>query len=280
MQSAITLEGAAERSDRDVPQCLSVIIPAFNEEGVIANTVRALVTKLDGTRLDYELLIINDGSSDRTEQMVTELEVLFPEVRHLNNPSPHGYGYAVRLGLAHYKGDAVAVVMADGSDSPDDLVRYFQKLREGYDCVFGHRFTANSRITGYPFAKAIANRLGNWLIACLIDRRYSDFTNGFKCFRRSVIERMQPLVSGKFNLTVEMSIKAALSGARYSVIPNDWTGRKSGESKFLMVRMGRAYLVTIAYCLTRHWLVRTEPEEHQRGVDISDRPYSGLGSGT
>jgi dolichol-phosphate mannosyltransferase len=279
MQTAITLKRAAEPVDGDVPLRLSVVIPAFNEEGVIANTVRALVAKLEGARLDYELLIINDGSADRTEPIVAELEALFPKLRHLNNPSPHGYGYAVRLGLAHYEGDAVAVVMADGSDSPDDLVRYFQKLREGYDCAFGHRFAASSRMTGYPFTKAIANRLGNWLIACLIDRRYSDFTNGFKCFRRSVIERMQPLVSGKFNLTIEMSIKAVLSGARYAVIPNDWTGRTSGESKFRIVRMARSYLMTIAYCLTRHWLVRADPEEHRR-VDVPDRQYGGIGSGT
>jgi len=235
---------------------LSVVIPAYNEESVIAGTVRALADRLEG--LDYELLVVNDGSSDRTEAVLLELERDLSRLRHVNNVGQHGYGHAVRCGLAHYAGDAVAIVMADGSDSPEDLVRYFFKLREGYDCAFGSRFTGQSRMAGYPRFKAVLNRLGNWLIAVLVDRRYSDFTNGFKCFRRPIIDGMQPLVSGKFNLTVEMSIKAVLGGARYAVVPNDWTGRTGGESKFRIFRMGGLYLLTIAYCLIGHRLTRQE----------------------
>jgi dolichol-phosphate mannosyltransferase len=240
------------------PELLSVLIPAFNEESVIGPTVRALSARLEAEPLEYEILVVNDGSVDATENVLITLERIFPRLCHVNNASPRGYGFAVRFGLRHCKGDAVAIVMADGSDSPDDLVRYFTKLREGYDCAFGHRFTGRSRVSGYPRGKAILNRIGNRLIAWLTRHPYTDFTNGFKCFRRQVIEAMQPLVSGKFNLTVEMSMKAVLGGAQIAVVPNDWTARSLGESKFRVFRMGRLYLATITYCLTLHWLLRQQ----------------------
>jgi dolichol-phosphate mannosyltransferase len=140
--------------------------------------------------------------------------------------------------------------MADGSDAPDDLVQYALKLREGYQCAFGMRFGPSSEVRGYPVLKRIANRLGNRLIALLVGQSYSDFTNGFKGFNRHVVEHlMQPLVSGEFNLTIEMSLKAVLGGATFAVVPNSWVQRSAGESKFRLFALSWLYLITIVYCL-------------------------------
>jgi len=242
---------------RGAPTLYSVVVPAFNEEAVIADTVRALARALDREQVEYEILVVNDGSSDRTEARLLELEAEFPRLRHVNNPAPHGYGYAVRCGLANFRGDAVAVVMADGADSPDDLVRYFRKIQEGADCAFGARFDTAGQVRGYPLVKRLFNRLGNWLIALLVDRRYTDFTNGFKCYRRHVIEGMQPLVCGQFNLTVEMSLKAVLGGASYAVVNNTWVERSAGTSKFKLFEVGGLYLMTVVYCLIGSRLQRS-----------------------
>jgi dolichol-phosphate mannosyltransferase len=98
--------------------------------------------------------------------------------------------------------------------------------------------------------------LGNRLIAWLVGSDYTDFTNGFKCFRREVIARIEPLVGAQFNLTIEMSIKATLSGARIAVLPNSWIERAEGVSKFNVLSLGSVYLLTIAYCLIQHRLAR------------------------
>jgi len=119
---------------------LSVVMPAYNEEAVIADTVRALAAELDRQAIGYEILVVNDKSRDATEAVLIDLEPAFPHLRHVNNPGPHGYGCAVRHGLAHYGGDAVVVAMADGSDAPGDVVAYFRKIEAGYDCAFGMRF--------------------------------------------------------------------------------------------------------------------------------------------
>lgn len=229
---------------------ISIVIPAYNEEGVIADTLYALVATLAVQPFDWEILVVNDASGDRTEEILLDLEKTEPRLRHVNNKGRHGYGHAVRCGLASFRGTAVIVAMADGSDAPDDLVSYAMKLREGYQCAFGMRFGPNSNVRGYPVVKRVANRIGNRLIAWLVGCNYTDFTNGFKGFSREVVENlMQPLVSGDFNLTIEMSLKAVLGGATYAVVPNSWVQRAAGLSKFKLVSLGWLYSITILYCL-------------------------------
>ena len=178
-----------------------------------------------------------------------ELEGLYPALRHVTNTAKHGFGHAVRCGLAQYRGDTVCVVMADSSDSPNDLIAYYQKIQEGYQCAFGSRFIAGARVEDYPFFKRLLNRLGNRLIGMLFRQRYYDFTNPFKCYRREVVDAMQPLVAGQFNLAIEMSIKAVAYGARYAVIPTSWKNREGGSSKFKTFRQAYLYLLTLLYCL-------------------------------
>lgn len=228
---------------------LSVVIPAYNEAEVIATTLHALIARLDREQIDYEIIVVNDASRDATATVLRELAAATPRLRPRDNPGPHGYGGAVRHGLAHTVGDAVVVVMADGSDAPEDVVAYFRKMQEGYDCAFGMRFGRDARVIGYPWFKRLLNRAGNRLIAWLVGSDYTDFTNGFKCFHRDVIARIQPLTAVGFNLTIEMSIKAVLSGARVAVVPNSWIGRAGGESKFRVLSVSWQYLRTIADCL-------------------------------
>ena len=102
----------------------SVIIPAHNEEDLIENTCRSIVLEFEKERIaDYEILIVNDNSSDGTERKIVLLQDVFPKLRSVNNTPPHGYGFAVRRGLESFKGEVACVVMADLSDSPADIVR-------------------------------------------------------------------------------------------------------------------------------------------------------------
>ena len=93
------------------------------------------------------------------------------------------------------------------------------------------------------------NRLGNRFIALLFRQRYYDFTNPFKCYRREVVDAMHPLVSGQFNLSIEMSLKAVAQGVRYAVVPNSWRDRDAGSSKFKILYHSYMYLLTIFYCM-------------------------------
>jgi dolichol-phosphate mannosyltransferase len=146
--------------------------------------------------------------------------------------------------------------MADGSDSPADLVRYYRKVEEGYDCAFGSRFIHGSKILDYPVHKLAINRLANWFIRILFRLRYNDITNAFKCYRRQAIDGMQPLISAHFNLTVEMPLKAIVRGYSYAVVPISWTNRKSGMSKLKIKEMGSRYLFIVLHVWLEHHLSR------------------------
>ena len=125
----LEVRSLAEWEADGIPGLLSVVIPAHNEEGRIASTVRDLYRSLSADGISHEILVINDNSRDRTEQILDQLRRDIPTLRYINNLPPNGYGFAVRAGLTAFKGDAVAIVMADGSDAPADLVAYHRALQ-------------------------------------------------------------------------------------------------------------------------------------------------------
>ena len=228
---------------------LSVVIPAHNEEGSISEIVKLLIQTLTTEGIDHEVLVINDSSTDRTQAVLQDLQRTYPTLRYTNNQTPNGFGLAVRKGLEHCTGEAVAIVMGDGSDSPEDVVRCFRKLEEGYECAFGSRFIKGSRVIDYPRHKLLLNRLANLFVKTIFALNYNDVTNAFKCYRREVIEGAQPLISKHFNLTVELPLKAIIRGYSYAVIPISWTNRKSGISKLKIREMGSRYLFIVLYLL-------------------------------
>ena len=234
---------------------LSVLIPAHNEASCITATVQQLFAELDRQGIEHEILVVNDHSTDQTEEVLRELIPAVPTLRYLNNSGARGLGLAVRLGLESFSGDAVALYMADGSDDPGDLVRFFKKMQsDNADCVFGTRFSKESRVIGYPLVKLVLNRCGNNFIRLLFGLRYNDITNAFKLYRRHVIQGLQPIISHHYNMTVELPLKAIVRGYSYSVVPNRWTERRQGVSKLKIKEMGSRYMFIILYCFIEKWL--------------------------
>ncbi len=248
---------------------LSVVIPAHNEEGSIAATVRAVAARLDQEGIAKEIIVIDDGSSDRTGEIGAQLEAEDPDVRCIRNDGPNGFGFAIRRGLKLFSGDAVAIVMADLSDSPDDLVSYYRVLEEGYDCAFGSRFMPGATVSDYPTLKLTLNRVVNAFIRVLFGHGYNDTTNAFKAYRREVIETVQPLLSNHFNITVELPLKAIVRGHSYKIVPISWTNRTSGESKLRMQEMGSRYLFIVLMVWLEHHLSRGDYRRREAVVRTS-----------
>lgn len=236
---------------------LSVVIPAYNEEGCIEGTVKALFEKLSLEKIEHEILVVNDNSKDSTQKILDQLKTNIPSLRSIFNPGPNGFGMAVRKGLENFSGDAVAVYMADASDRPEDLVKYFRAMEsKKVDCVFGTRFHPDSNVIDYPKFKLFLNRIVNAFIKIIFGIRYNDVTNAFKLYGAHVIKGTGPFLSPHFNLTVELPLKAIVRGYTYTVVPNDWINRKAGESKLKIKEMGSRYLFIILYCLIEKWLSR------------------------
>ncbi len=223
----------------------SILIPAYNEEENIIPTARALAQELRSEGIPFELLIVNDNSKDRTPQVVQEAQSEIPEIRLVHNTPPGGLGRAVRFGLKQFSGDAVAVVMADLSDDPKDVVTCYRKLEEGYDCAFGSRFMPGSKVSQYPPLKLVFNRFGNAIIRLMFMTRHNDLTNAFKAYRRHVIDEISPLHACHFNITIEMSLSALIRRYSIAMFPIKWSGRTWGQSNLRVREMGRRYLCTL-----------------------------------
>jgi dolichol-phosphate mannosyltransferase len=235
---------------------LSVLIPAQDEAGSIAATIAETVRELERAEIDHEIVVVDDASADGTAAIVEALSAENPRIRCVRSHFPRGFGFTVRAGLEVFDGDAVAVMMADGSDDPADLLSYHRLLVDGFDCAFGSRFVPGAKVSGYPRLKFVVNRIANWFIRFLFRHHYNDTTNAFKAYRREVIETVQPLLSNHFNLTVELPLKAIVRGHSFAVVPISWRGRLAGSSKLLMQEMGSRYLFIVLYVFLEQHLSR------------------------
>jgi dolichol-phosphate mannosyltransferase len=234
---------------------LSIVIPAHNEEHNLAPTVEELSRVLDDEGIPFEMILVNDNSTDGTQGVAEALAARRPELRVVARKRLGGFGRAIRAGLAIFRGDAVVVVMADRSDDPHDVVRYYRKIEEGYDCVFGSRFRPGSTLSGYPPRKLVANRLVNKGIQLLFWTGFNDLTNAFKAYRRNVILECGPYSSSHFNLSIEMSLNALIRRYHIAEIPIHWYGRTWGASNLSVFRMGRRYLSVLLKLFFERMLV-------------------------
>ncbi len=237
---------------------LSVIIPAYNEAESLPETLRTLYGELSGQGIDHELLVVNDNSSDNSQQVLDDLKGDLPTLVIRFNPPPlNGFGYAVRAGLEDFTGDCCAIFMADMSDSPQDLVRFYNEMHfKQVDCVFGSRFMKGAVVKDYPKLKLVLNRVANYLIKSIFRLKYNDCTNAFKLYRKETIDGLQPFLSPHYNLTLELPLKAIVRNYSYAVLPNSWTNRKFGSSKLRIREMGSRYFFILLYCLIEKYFSR------------------------
>jgi len=237
-------------------QLLSVVMPARDEEGCICSTVQHLNLELRLKEIPHEIVVVDDGSSDRTWQLLTGLSKSMPELQPVQNSGPHGFGRAIICGLDNMKGDAVVIMMADESDDCRDVVRYWQELNAGFDCVFGSRFIKGGGTIDYPWLKYLVNRFANTFLRMMFRITLNDTTNAFKAYRREVIDGCRPLIASHFNLTVELPLKAIVRGFSWTIIPITWRNRRSGVAKLKMKEMGSRYLFICLYIWLEKYLSR------------------------
>jgi dolichol-phosphate mannosyltransferase len=224
--------------------------------------------------IDYEIVVVDDGAGRHGPEVLAR-SAIDPGVRLVRNEGPHGFGLAVRCGLDRVGGEAVAVMMADGSDHPDDLVEYFYVLRDRAECAFGSRFIAGSRVERYPVLKRVINRLSNLVIRLLFGLHYNDVTNAFKGYRSYVVQGCRPILSQHFNLTVELPLKAIIRGYTYEVVPIRWRQRARGASRLRLKEMGSRYLFIVLYVWLERLLSRGD---YRRPAGEAFRPWPARGA--
>jgi dolichol-phosphate mannosyltransferase len=239
---------------------LSVIIPTYNEEKSLGRTVNDLTIVLQKEQVPYEIILVNDNSSDTTPEIIKGLMDNNSNIKTINRKPPGGFGRAIRSGMELVSGDAVVICMADSSDDPLDVIKYYNKLEEGYDCVFGSRFIKGSSVENYPVVKLLVNRIVNKSIQWFFWCKFNDLTNAFKAYRTEVIRSCGPYRACHFNMTLELSLSAL--ARKYSIcqVPINWHGRTWGSSNLSLKKMGRRYLVTLIKIYAEKLLISDDLE--------------------
>jgi dolichol-phosphate mannosyltransferase len=235
---------------------VSIVIPAYNEEHNIVkcmDELRSVIGQKYG--IPYEIVVVNDNSKDDTEALVRGQMQVDPAVRLVSRKPPGGFGRAVRSGLEEVRGDIVVIYMADLSDDAEDVVAYYRKIQEGYDCVFGSRFIKGSKVNHYPRLKLVVNRIVNHCIQIMFWTRFNDLTNAFKAYRTEVIRECGPYHASHFNITLELSLGALVRKYNIVQVPISWSGRTWGSSNLRIGEMGRRYLSTLLMMFFARYLI-------------------------
>ncbi len=246
---------------------LSVVIPAYNEEVRIARTVEALVEYLNdwGGRRSWELLVVNDGSSDSTGPIVTEISKTEPRVRLVD--APHGgKGAAVRRGMAEAAGKWRFLCDADLSMPADNLGRFFGEQnpnRPKFDISIGSREAPGAQRFNEPLSRHVKGRLFNYAVKVLALRGVEDTQCGFKMFSAESVEKLFPHQSlDGWAFDVELLVMAKNAGFSVGEIPIDWY---YGEGSKMTLTKGLTAVLDVARVGLNNMLRRYKGVERKSG---------------
>ena len=235
---------------------LSILIPCRNEKHTISYSIKLLIKKISSKIKNYEIIVINDFSSDNTLKIISKLSKKYKVVKSINNKRK-GLGGAINLGIKNSSKDYIVIFMADLSDDIYDLIKYYKTIKKyNLDAVLGSRFIKKKSIMNYPLKKLIYNRIFNLFVKIIFFSNYNDFTNAFKIYKKRSILQLMPFISENFNIFLEIPLKLIVRKKKYKIIPIKWKGRKLGKAKFKIKELGSKYLFTLLYCFFEKILLK------------------------
>lgn len=208
-------------------QPFTIVVPAYNEEAGIAETIERIRTGLDGSGRDYEILVVNDGSTDRTGEVIASLE----GSTCVEHPHNRGYGAALKTGIEAARHDLIVITDADGS-YPVDQIPKLVDLCQDVDMVVGARTGQNvqySKLRSIP--KVFLVRFAEWITR----RKIPDLNSGLRVFRRDVARRFSGILSDGFSFTTTITLAMLTNGYRVVYTPIDYYAR-TGKSKIRPIR--------------------------------------------
>lgn len=212
---------------------LSIIIPAHNEEANIKDVIVRIECILD---IPHEVVLVNDHSTDNTENAVKQLLSEYGNIRMIENREGRGFANAMRAGFKNAEGQVVIPVMADSCDDLSTIKKMLDKINEGYDVVCGSRYIRGGARLGGSKVKGFFSCFAGWSLYYLLGLPTHDIANAFKMYRKVVIDAID--IRGKgFEISMELPLKAYYMGFRITEVPTIWKEREKGKSSFKMFKL-------------------------------------------
>ena len=231
---------------------VTIVAPAFNEEAVIERFVDTVLRLVPS---DTDLLVVDDGSTDRTPQLLAGLQTRHPNLRVVTHAANRGLGAALVTGFGAAEGDVLVTMDADLSH-PLDLMPALVAGCSEADAVFASRFVPGGGISGVPFMRALISRVANGVMRRLLRVRVRDMTTGFRAYRASALRGLE-LTGTRFETQLEITVRLVHRGAHIAEIPLVLTTRAAGESKMRYLPLIPLYGKMFLRLLALRWFSRT-----------------------
>ena len=234
----------AEKVMAEGQPTLSVIVPVFNESSNVFHTAAAIAETLGKAGISYELVFVNDGSTDDTAERIAELGRTDATVRLTGYPANAGRGKALRTGLAAARGQFVATIDADLSYHPSAILDLMKALEQnpGADFAVGSPYARGGSTEGVPAFRLLVSKLGNIVLKRFMPGDFHTFTGILRCYRRPMVDRLVLDSDGK-EIHLEILTKALVLGFKGIEVPAVLTGRKRGRSKFRFRQTAVSHIV-------------------------------------
>ncbi len=207
----------------DIP-IVSVVIPAYNEEKTIGETLFRINRAMETIGIPYEIIVVDDGSSDRTRVLAEGHKTIV-----LSNGTNKGKGHALQRGFRNAMGNIIITIDADGSHKPEEIPRLLKPLLKGADIVAGSRFLGNREKGSVKKLNFVGNYLFNLLILLLTRKRITDSQTGFRAFKKKVIQEIV-ITSNGYEIETELTVKTLKNGYQLREEPITCKKRKDGCS--------------------------------------------------
>lgn len=202
---------------------LSIIIPAFNEEERIARTLFGIKQYLEKQDYTAEVIVVSDGSTDKTVEIVKEIATSFPELKLIENNENHGKGYVTKDGIKAAQGKWILFMDADNSTDISQIKRFWPYI-EKYEIIFASRVKYDKNVKVIqPFKRKIISKMSNWLIRRTIKTDLLDTQCGFKLFSKNAAKIIFPkLTIDRFGFDIEIVAIAKIHDLKIIEVPVNW----------------------------------------------------------
>lgn len=218
---------------------LSIILPVYNEGKNIAQQIEELEGAIE---VNHEIIIVYDFDGDDTVGPARRLQKKYKSLILVKNIFGRGLINAVKTGFAKSKGKAVVVMPADLADNPKTINLMYGKINRGYDIVCATRYARGGRKIGGGILKTTLSRAAGLLTPLLLGIPTTDIANGFKMYKRQVLEKIKIESTGGWEFSMEVVIKAHNMNFKVCDVPTVWHDRVSGKSKFKLLKWLPKYL--------------------------------------
>lgn len=223
---------------------ITVLLPMYNEEKSAEPMIKLVTKRLKRDKIPHEILVVNDGSTDKTEEVLKKLRRKTRQVRIINHKTNIGLGGALETGFKNTKTDLIVTMDADLTQDPMHIAEMLEEIENGYDMIIASRYVKGGGMSGVPPHRVIVSRLANIVFAVLFGIPVKDMTSGFRCYKISMLRGVTVKDKG-FASQLEILVKYSKKDPKIKEIPFILVSRTTGESKFDLPKVATRYFMTV-----------------------------------